>query len=728
MSAVRRQSGQAIVLVALTLVVLFGMIGLAVDGGRAYIDRRELQDAVDAAVLAAGDNYELQGDLNSAASKSANWYGLNAHIASYGSFSSASATCPSSFPAGSTCTSYTWSGYPGGFTFGYFKNSFNGTIFSGSANHRLPVAFMQVLGVGPLNTYTAVAQAVVGNQWQTPALLTLGQQGCNGNSGASLKIQGSVNVTITGDVYSNGDLVDQNGTPVTVNGSIYADCNSLPSGWTYTGTAQVPGAPVLPDPAYTTPNQSLYNTPSPTSPPGNAVELKPGVYNTDPQFTSAVCHFLDPGVYSFPNGYTNNGGLVSNELRPPIEPLWDTGMSPATINYTRPAGPQFWAQNAPCAGDFYATAVPATGGKPLKPAGAWGVEVTAVREDSWNGPSGSGTYLRQSAPSMCHALQTGMNGTSHGMQVVIGNVPGATGYYIYADPNGCEANNQGNFGFMGYVPNPVAEDGSGSGCGNLNQLPGYPNSPPAPNNTSPVVNGAVSGTGYGPCKLGWVASQIFDNNQNNPTGYIAFNANSNSQWSSTAQCPAAQFNNPGPSTTLPPNGCAPPDGEQAPAGSGLANEVPVRQVTPFGDRGDENQCRPQGTSSNPCAGATVTPGAVQFYFPPNACISQQGNGSTYAFSGYQYNWIVLYAPGNTSPPSPPTPNSCSGNTLTGNSATTFIGTIYMPTASITVNGSNRAPVAGQVIVYNALIDGSAGVAIAYNPAVAPAPPAARLIL
>src|SRR5205807_9922838 len=52
------QSGQAIVLIALLILVLFGMLGLSVDSGRAYVDRRDQQTAVDAAALAAGDWYE----------------------------------------------------------------------------------------------------------------------------------------------------------------------------------------------------------------------------------------------------------------------------------------------------------------------------------------------------------------------------------------------------------------------------------------------------------------------------------------------------------------------------------------------------------------------------------------------------------------------------------------------------------------------------------------------
>ena len=726
-------------LIALTLIVLFGMLGLAIDGGRAYIDRRELQNAVDAAVLAAGDNFESSVSLPAAGNEAALYYGLNEHISSYGSYSSALATCPSTFPAGSTCTNYTWSGYPGTFTYGYVANSFGGYIFSGSAVHQVAVTFMQVLGVPSINNYTAIAESLVGAHWQTPALLTLGQNGCNGNQGSSLVIQGSVTVTVKGDVYSDGNLTDKNGAPVTVNGSVYSQCGSMPSGWTATGTIAAGLAPVLADPGYTSPYAStLYNYASPTSPVGNAVELKPGVYANDPQFTGAVCHFLDPGVYSFPAGYTNNGGMISNELRPPIEPFWDSGQS--KIDYTKPAGLQFWyLNNVSCAGDFYATAVTSTGngGKPLKPSGAWGIEITAVREDPWPAAAvvGGGTYLRETAPSMCHALQSPMDGSTKGFQVVIGNVPGATGYYVYANPNGCNsAGGQSDFGFAGYVPNAaynnmVGNNGSGK-CGSQSALPGYPNSPPAPG----ANNAATSGNTYnsGGCLMGYVSSQIFDNNNNNPTGYLAFNANNNSSWGAAAgQCSTAPFNNPGPSASLPPQGCNPPDGERAPVAAGLPNESPARGLPATGDRADEDQCRAQsGADPNfPCAGAQVTPGAIQFYFPPNACFNQQGNGGAVVYSGYQYNWIVVFAPGNTSPPTPPTPNSCAGNNLSGSSATEFKGTIYLPTGSITINGSAaKAPVAGQVICYNALIDGSSGVAIGFDPNLAPAPPSARLIL
>jgi Flp pilus assembly protein TadG len=46
------ESGQALVLVAITMVVLLGFVGLAIDVGNAYFTQRELQKAADAAALA----------------------------------------------------------------------------------------------------------------------------------------------------------------------------------------------------------------------------------------------------------------------------------------------------------------------------------------------------------------------------------------------------------------------------------------------------------------------------------------------------------------------------------------------------------------------------------------------------------------------------------------------------------------------------------------------------
>lgn len=59
----KAESGQAIVLIALLFVVLAGMTGLAVDGGGLFFMRRDIQGAVDNAILAGAYNLcvDLQG-------------------------------------------------------------------------------------------------------------------------------------------------------------------------------------------------------------------------------------------------------------------------------------------------------------------------------------------------------------------------------------------------------------------------------------------------------------------------------------------------------------------------------------------------------------------------------------------------------------------------------------------------------------------------------------------
>src|SRR4029077_12569985 len=75
------QRGQAIVRVALLILVLFGMLGIAIDSGRAYVDRRDQQAAVDAAALSAGDWYENVHDLyGSTLPQAKQIYQRNLHI------------------------------------------------------------------------------------------------------------------------------------------------------------------------------------------------------------------------------------------------------------------------------------------------------------------------------------------------------------------------------------------------------------------------------------------------------------------------------------------------------------------------------------------------------------------------------------------------------------------------------------------------------------------------
>src|SRR5207253_7757581 len=51
----RKQSGQAVVLVAVAVLVLAAILALALDGGAIYLDKRQLQNAADSAALAGAE-------------------------------------------------------------------------------------------------------------------------------------------------------------------------------------------------------------------------------------------------------------------------------------------------------------------------------------------------------------------------------------------------------------------------------------------------------------------------------------------------------------------------------------------------------------------------------------------------------------------------------------------------------------------------------------------------
>jgi len=58
------QSGQAIVVIALMMIALLGMLGLAIDGGGLYFMWRDVRNATDAAVIAASYAKCTNGDIN----------------------------------------------------------------------------------------------------------------------------------------------------------------------------------------------------------------------------------------------------------------------------------------------------------------------------------------------------------------------------------------------------------------------------------------------------------------------------------------------------------------------------------------------------------------------------------------------------------------------------------------------------------------------------------------
>ena len=573
----RLQQGQAIVLVALMLVVVVGMAALAIDGSRAYALRRDLQAALDAAVLAAGDNYQRTISFPSAEAAASKIFGTNLRLYSspscspgYISPGAAPVTITCTFSDGTTLTQVVANAGP------------SGKAFTFTATRALTLQFGRILTNGTTPTLSASSAGGVNNLVYSPTIAALDQAGCGGSGGSAITIGGAGTLSVLGDMVSNG-AISISGPTARVSGDIYARCQSSVPGSSLACYPSGASAPCtfpdvagstrsgfnLADPGFSPPAVPGGSQPAPSS----NVVLLPGAYASNPSFTSGRCWFLSGGVYKWLSGYTNTADFVSNELKPPDEP--------AVGSNTVLAANQFWNTDGfRCAGSF----ITATSNDPRNPVrnGVWGIELTSVRNDTYGGVS----YTRESAPSMCHTVNTA---TRNDIVLQVSNVPGATSYNVYLSSPGNACG--GPFGLAGSIP-----------------VTGTP----ANNLTSPCPIYLGGG-----CSLG--------NEQ------LTIDQNFLGAW---APNPLAL-----PGTI----GAYPPDSETSPLSGSLPNQNPGRGVGSAGDRANENACLTVGGAFASCP-AAITPGAVEFYAPSGGCVNLSGTGDNFVFSGYQYNWVQLYEP------------------------------------------------------------------------------------
>jgi hypothetical protein len=684
------------------ILVLFGFVGLAIDSGRAYLDRRHLQAAADAAALAAAYTYMNTADYSQSEQTAAQTYASNEAL--YGTTS-----CSGLGTLVASCTF----GDPGQvLTVNVTNKGIAGVSFAITVSHSMPVAIMQVLGSGPAVTVGAVATAVARKAGTNgAAILTLSPGTCSG-TGASMTFQGNSKTFVTGDIWSNGSIFDQSASAGgSVNGNVIDTCGTppalgTPTPWTVTGT-QANGW-TMPDPNYPMPAVNAtsvsWNTTS------GSVE-QPGTYANNPSLAaSAGCYFLAGGVYNLQAGLTQNGGFISNELRPPDEPnmasagqpnttttaalipsggvssISVTALSaaipgsttvsvggqsftvdsagagasatPTTIKLAKNqsaaaaipsgsflsvrSGNQFWDSNGVnCSSTF--TASP-TGSSTNNLSGTWSVVVTGVRWEpngvsSCSGPATPTCYSRESAPSMCKTVTLTASSV---IKVSVATAdPGAQDFNVYLSQN--------------------------NSCTGL----AYATSFQAGGSSSVTINSSTLPPGW-------------------PTG-----------------------------------AASPPDGEGMPLASGLPNASPPAATPPHGDRANENHCVDTATGSNAACPASWTPGAVVFYIPSGGCLDLHGKGDIYLFSGYQLQRVVLYEPG---PEQSSTPNVCSTNNVNGNGFTSLIGVFYMPAAGVTINGNSayQATIAGGVIAWTASVIGTGNVAITADPTLRKWPPSVTL--
>jgi hypothetical protein len=680
----RNQRGQAIVMVALIIVVLFGFLGLAMDGGRGYLDRRSLQASVDAASLAAAYNYMNTSNASQAEQAATSQYANNQRLY----------TAPSCFGYGTANVSCSF-GDPTNqvLTIAMVSHSIAGVTFTATATHHIGVTVMQAVGVGSTMNIGATATALARRTGTNGAAIqTLAPNGCGGTGGASLTFQGNSTTLVTGDIWSNGNIFDNSAAAGgSVTGNVVAICPnspflSTPAPWTVSGS-QANGWN-MPDPDYAMP--TIDSTPRTWSSSNGSTEL-PGTYANDPNLpASAGCYFLAGGVYTFAAGFTDNGGFVSNELRPPDEPfitassaamsgtvtsipvpalavavpasspIWVAGqaftvtsagaasgatsipIASTTLGSSIPSGSvvvstarsnhQFWDANRGNCGSTFSLSSPGAGSLT---AGSYSVELTAIRYESTTTSScstqGPNCYLRESAPSMCRTINLS---TSGNLKVTVTGDPGATDFNVYLARN---------------------------------------------NTCSGLTFCSVLGSG------------------------------------TIANCAVG--------------GAAPPDSERPPLASSLPNADPPVGTPPSGDLANESHCVNSSGTNVACPNAW-TPGAVEFVMPGSTaampCLNLRGQGDIYIFSGYNLGRIVLYLPG---PEQSSVPSTCSANKVNGNGFTSLIGVIYMPAGSITINGNSayQATIAGGVIAWTATVIGNGTVAITADPTLRSWPSTVRLI-
>lgn len=460
----RSQRGQTMVLLALLITALCGMLGLAIDGGRAFVDRRQIQNAADAsagagavtflrsqsfttAELAALDRYEVDRSLPVTTSGGSDPCSPAWSAPASGQSVTFTCTFPSDVSQGLTLTVKD-SGPPAAYD-----------EFIATGRHSLLTEIIQVIGSPNTVAISASGCAVT---WDTsvcsapgigpqPNLLTippvvLATSAACGTGGDALSLSGGGTAGVVGNVVSYGDVTS--GT-AGVAGDVTYTCGSSPSTTLYCfpgGTATAPcpagqapsstfqaGKP----PPYSFPAAPASSTPQSTN--GLAVNLTSGLYSAvsaggggaggsgSINFGGSLgpyqspCYFLAAGVYNFSGATNIAGGVWSNDLRPPDEPD-----QAANSIHTVIKSPQFWNMNgARCAGSFQVTGVTdlPTGSDPSPvplPSGAYAFRMTSVRQD--NG------VTRESAASACKTLTLG---TPSGLSVNVSNVPGAQAYNLY---------------------------------------------------------------------------------------------------------------------------------------------------------------------------------------------------------------------------------------------------------------------------------------------------------
>src|SRR5581483_1765058 len=275
--------------------VVVGMAALAIDGSRAYTLRRDMQNAVDYAALAAADSYQRTASFATAESTAATGFGTQMRLYAAPSCTPFGTPGPGTWTV--TCT------FSDGTTLveSMPVKGAQGAQFSLTATQTLALQFGRILTNGTTPQISSTTAARVNNLLYSPTVAALDQGGCGGAAGTAITIAGSGTLQVSGDIVSDGTISVSTGA-ARVAGDVYARCQAAPSGVSLAcyPTGANPAC-VYPDVAgvvrtgthYTDPG---YPTPSPLGSsqgtPGNNAVINPGVYTSLVSLAAGRCYFM----------------------------------------------------------------------------------------------------------------------------------------------------------------------------------------------------------------------------------------------------------------------------------------------------------------------------------------------------------------------------------------------------------------------------------------------------
>ncbi|MCH6555717.1 MAG: hypothetical protein IH797_03780 [Chloroflexi bacterium] len=282
----RDESGQALILFALGLAVLLGMAAMTIDVGLAYVARRDMQNAADAAALAGADLL-LEGQSSVLAANAAR------DLALQNGYDNAAADVTVTINVPPT------SG----------PHSGDSDFVEVLIEHPIDTVLARAVGV---TSFDISARAVAGID-RTPkpySIITLSETACQ-----SMQFNGQVHLTIidAGTLTNSECTVDAFSTNGTIN--VATAANHVVGGWNMTGNSGDVSLPPsraghFDDPLIGVPVPTPTSAPVQTCPtyggkPGT-VTLQPGVYD---------CTIDPPGQWGLqfePGDYYITGGIVIN--------------------------------------------------------------------------------------------------------------------------------------------------------------------------------------------------------------------------------------------------------------------------------------------------------------------------------------------------------------------------------------------------------------------------------